>query len=300
MRRVIAAALFLDALVGDPARFHPVAGFGAVAAAAEERDWRDSRLAGALHASALVGAVVVAAALAERRLRRGRGAFAAVALWVTLGGQSLGDHACACRDAVAGGDIPRARELARGLVGRDVSVLDAAGLCRAAVESVAENTTDAVVAPLLWYCAAGTPGAVGYRAANTLDAMIGHRSARYERFGWFAARLDDALTFVPARFAATAAVVLASLAGRHKAALAALPAATAHPSPNAGLIEAAFAGALGVRLGGRTVYGRRVEDRPAFGPPRLPQPNDITRAVRLSRLVTLAVASFLSVFDCRR
>jgi adenosylcobinamide-phosphate synthase len=158
---------------------------------------------------------------------------------------------------------------------------------------VAENTADAVVGPLLWGALAGPAGVAAYRAANTLDAMVGHRSARHARFGWAAARLDDALTWPAARLAAGLAVVLAPAAGGDpgRAWRTLRRDGAAHPSPNAGRLEAAFAGALGVRLGGRNRYPWQVEDRPPLGDGPAPDPDAVARAVRLSRAVGLVAAA---------
>jgi len=160
------------------------------------------------------------------------------------------------------------------------------------VESVAENTCDAVVAPLLWGAVAGVGGLLGYRAVNTLDAMVGHHSMRYERFGWAAARLDDVANVVPARLTAVLAVALApAVGGSGRVALRTLRRdGGAHPSPNAGRCEAAFAGALGVSLGGTNVYQGRAERRGTLGAGPPPGPADLDRAIRLSRLITAAAA----------
>jgi len=192
-------------------------------------------------------------------------------------------------------DLERARRLAPTLVGRDPSELDATELCRAAVESVAENTADAVVGPLLWGALAGPAGVAAYRAVNTLDAMVGHKSPRYLRFGWAAARLDDLLTWPAARLGAALACLLAPAAGgeARRAWRTLRRDGAAHPSPNAGRMEAAFAGALGVRLGGRNRYGERVEERPALGDGPPPGPRDVDRAVRLSRLVGAAATALV-------
>jgi hypothetical protein len=131
-----------------------------------------------------------------------------------------------------------------------------------------------------------------YRAVNTLDAMVGHRNERYARFGWAAARLDDAANWLPARLAGL--LVAAVRPGQAREVLAAMVHPPAHPSPNAGVVEAAFAAALGLRLGGDTVYAGRVDPRPAFGSGRPPEPGDIDAAVRLSRDVTLALAALLA------
>jgi adenosylcobinamide-phosphate synthase len=190
------------------------------------------------------------------------------------------------------GDLAAARAALPALAGRDPSALDEAGLTRATVESVAENTSDAAVAPLFWGALAGLPGLLGYRAINTLDAMVGHRSPRYARFGWAAARTDDVANWLPARLTAALTVGCAPLAGGSASGALRIwrRDGAAHPSPNAGPCEAALAGALGLRLGGRNVYGSRVEDRPPLGDGRPPRPDDIARAVRLSTAVWATAA----------
>ena len=178
------------------------------------------------------------------------------------------------------------------LVGRDPTALDAAAIARAAVESVAENTTDAIVAPALWTAVAGPVGAFVYRAGDTLDSMVGYRDDRYDRFGLASARLDDALAWAPAR--ATALLVALARPGHARAVARAVRRdAPRHPSPNAGVSEAAFAAALGLQLGGANRYGEVVEHRPALGSGRAPGPQDITAAVDLSRDVTWLLAGLL-------
>jgi adenosylcobinamide-phosphate synthase len=268
----------LDRLVGDPARHHPVAGFGRLAAAVEQRTWADSRPPGVLHVALLAGgATALGRALPERTV------VVAACTWAVLGGRSLEREARAVHDLLAADDLPSARRRLTHLVGRDTSTLDAGEVARAVIESVAENTSDAVVAPLLWGAAAGPAGLLGYRAVNTLDAMVGHRSLRYARFGWAAARLDDVVNLVPARvtalLAATSAPGPALRAWRRDA--------PQHPSPNAGPVEAAFAGALGVRLGGANRYGDDVQDRGHLGDGRPPEVADVPRAVRLANRVDL-------------
>jgi adenosylcobinamide-phosphate synthase len=284
-----------DLLLADPRRGHPVAGFGTLAGALERRTWRDSRPAGAGYTLVLVGSATALGAVADRLTRRrplARTLVTAAATWSVLGGTSLGRAAAVMDRALHSGDLAGARAALPALAGRDPRALDEAELTRATVESVAENTADAAVAPLFWGAVAGVPGLLGYRAVNTLDAMVGHRSARYERFGWASARLDDVTNWLPARLTAALTVVCAPAAGGSAAG--ALRAwrrdGAAHPSPNAGRCEAALAGALGLRLGGRNVYGSRVEERPTLGDGRRPRPGDIRRAVRLSRTVWIAAA----------
>ncbi|MGH8910309.1 MAG: cobalamin biosynthesis protein [Egibacteraceae bacterium] len=281
-----------DRALGDPRRGHPVAGFGRVAGWLERVVWRDSRIAGAVYTGVLVGGPAAAAWALRRRLRpRGRAALLALVTWAALGSRSLGREAAGVARAVARGDLGEARRRLPALCGRDPSGLDASQLCRAAVESVAENTADAVVGPLLWGAVAGPAGVVAHRCANTLDAMVGHRSARYERFGWAAARLDDAANWLPARITALLAAACAPLVGGSaRAALRVLLRDGAnHPSPNAGRCEAAFAGALGVRLGGVNRYGTRVEVRGPLGEGPPPTPADVHRAIRLSVAVATAL-----------
>ncbi|WP_369200997.1 cobalamin biosynthesis protein [Streptomyces sp. PU-14G] len=249
--------------------------------------------------SAVAGRSAVAArdavarrnAAAERDAAgKGAAAVTAAATWAVLGGTSLTREARAVAAALEAGDLALARARLPALCGRDPQGLDAQGVARAVVESVAENTSDAVVGALVWGALAGVPGMLGFRAVNTLDAMVGHRSPRHRRFGWAAARLDDAAGWPGARLTA----VLAAVAGPDpRGAVRAWRAdAHRHPSPNAGPVEASFAGALGVRLGGTLSYGGRVEHRPVLGESgRQVRTADIERAVRLSRRVgVLALA----------
>ena len=303
---VTAAGLLLgyaaDAVLGDPRRGHPVAGFGTVAGALERRVWAPSRACGAAYAGLLVGGTVLLGVAAERGAGRpwARVLVVGAATWTVLGGRSLWREA----DAVAGhlerGDLAAARVQVTHLVGRDTTRLSADEVARACLESVAENTSDAVVAPLLWGAVLGAPGLLGYRAANTLDAMVGHRSERHERFGWAAARFDDLVNLAPARVGGLLAALAAPLVGGSpRAALAAVRRdAGQHPSPNAGVVESAFAGALGVRLGGVNVYGGHVEDRGTLGDGRPVEVADVARAVRLARatsLLSLGVAVGLAL-----
>ncbi|MEE1737464.1 cobalamin biosynthesis protein [Streptomyces sp. BE147] len=283
------AGLIADSLLGDPRRGHPVAGFGRAAAEAERLLWRDHRGWGALHTLVCAGGAAGAAALAARAVRDRPAmavALTAVTTWSVIGGTSLGREARAVAGALAAGDLDVARERLPHLCGRDPHSLDGQQIARAVVESVAENTSDAVVGALVWGALGGVPGLVGFRAVNTLDAMVGHKSPRYRRYGWASARLDDLAGGPGARLTAALAVVAG---GRPRAAVRAWRAdAGSHPSPNAGPVEAAFAGALGVRLGGTLAYAGRVEHRPVLNGAdgRAVESADIERAVRLSRRVS--------------
>ena len=302
----LALGFLADAAWGDPQHFHPVAGFGRLATAVEARSYADRRGAGIQHVGALVGGAYTAGVWFERAASRrwSLGILGtAAATWAVLGGRSLRREAIAIASLLAGGDLPVARLRIRTLVGRDTAALSPEEVARAAVESVAENTADAVVAPLFWGAVAGVPGLLCYRAINTLDAMIGHRSPRYLRFGWAAARLDDVANWLPARLTGLLTVAAAPLVAGppRKAWRAWRRDARQHPSPNAGVVEAAFAGALGVRLGGRNFYGGEVEDRGALGDGRPADMGDIGRAVKLSRLVSgAAVAVLIALALIRR
>jgi adenosylcobinamide-phosphate synthase len=240
--------------------------------------------------------VALSALLAELAARTGgrrrRALVLAVATWVALGGRSLTREALAIAELVDRGDLAAARRALPALAGRDTAALDGSEVCRAVVESVAENTSDAVVGALLWGALLGPAGVTAYRAVNTLDAMVGHRSERYAQFGWAAARLDDAMGWPAARAGAGLAVLCApAVGGSPQRAWAALRRdGAAHPSPNAGRMEAAFAGALDVRLGGRLAYAGQVEHRPVLGDGPSPDVRDVFRAARLSAVVGLAAA----------
>jgi adenosylcobinamide-phosphate synthase len=280
-------------MVGDPRRGHPVAGFGRLAQAAERLFYRDHKVSGAAYAVALSGIVVAAGVGVEKLVRRhplAQIVSTAVVTWTVLGGASLAEQGTAIGQELDSGDVAAAQRRLPNLCGRDPDLLDQAGLSRAAVESVAENTSDAVVGPLVWGAIAGVPGLLGYRAVNTLDAMIGYRNERYRRFGWAAARLDDLVNLVPSRLAAILTTLCAPVVGG--SAVGAWQTwrrdASAHPSPNAGQVEAAFAGALEIRLGGRIRYRHGAEDRPVLGGGRNPDAGHVTRAVELSRLVGAA------------
>ena len=288
----------LDRLLGDPRRGHPVAGFGRLVGRLERALYADARPRGVVFTAIAVGVPMVAGAMAARAVRAstpGTAVLTAAAAWVVLGGRSLARESAAVADRLDRDGLPAARSQVARLVGRDTDTLDASGVARAAVESVAENTSDAVVAPLLWGAVAGVPGLLGYRAVNTLDAMVGHRSTRYERFGWASARLDDVANWAPARVTALIAALAAPGFGESTLPTLRIIARDAgrHPSPNAGVVEAAFAGALAVRLGGRNSYRGVTSDRGTLGDGPAPVGADIGRANRLAAVVgavALAVA----------
>ena len=297
----LAAGVALDALFGDPRRGHPVAAFGRAATALEARDYADSRARGAAHTAACVLGVTLPALLMSRATHTRpwlAAATVAAAVWAVTGARSLRHEAERAAITLDRNDLSAAREVLPSLCGRDPAGLDAAGIARAVVESVAENTSDAVVAPLLWGAIAGLPGLLAYRAVNTLDAMVGHRSQRYLRFGWASARLDDVANWIPARVTAVLTAACAPLVtGAEPRSVLTIARRDGghHPSPNAGQGEAAFAGALGIRLGGTNVYAGVTEKRPDLGEGRTPEPGDIRRAIFLSRAVTIAATALAVV-----
>ena len=259
-----------DLAFGDPRRGHPVAGLGRAMAALERRLYADRRSAGVWQSASPWASTCRRRPPPTTCFVTGR--FCGPLSLPRRPGRCWAAGRCGPRPRPSTASCvvviwPAARVQITHLVGRDPSALDEAGIARACVESVAENTSDAVVGPLFWGAVAGLPGLVGYRTINTLDAMIGHRSPRYLRFGWAAARLDDVANLLPARLSAAVVLALAPLFGGSSAEAWRVVRRDArrHPSPNAGPVEAAFAGALGITLGGVNTYGDTVEDRGTLG-----------------------------------
>ena len=288
----VALGLFVDRLAGEPPdSVHPVARFGAAMDQLERRWWADRRDAGAGYAAFGVGGALIVGALAEGVL--GEAIALALSVSVSSAGRALTEAAEVVAENLRAGDFAGARRALPSLVGRDPSDLSESEIVRAVVESLAENLSDAIVATALWGLLAGAPGALGHRASNTLDAMVGHRSARHARFGWAAARLDDVLGWPSAR--ATALLVALAMPRRTGAIWRACRVdAVGHPSPNAGVAEAAFAAALDVRLGGTNRYGSREETRPLLGSGAAPSEPDIRRAIALVRRATLLLELLLA------
>ncbi len=304
----LALGVLADVALADPRRLHPVAGFGHAVSALERQLYADAVRPGAVHTAVAVGTPWLVGFAAERATAGrpwARTLVTAAATWVVLGGMSLareGVVMAGLLDGARTADDPDGEALAAArqrlthLCARDPSAMAGPGLARATVESLAENTSDAAVAPLLWGAVAGVPGLLAYRATNTLDAMVGYTSPRYLRFGRAGARLDDLVNLVPARVTALLMVASAPLVGGSaRAGWRVLRRDGArHPSPNAGRPEAAAAGVLGVELGGENVYAGRVEHRPRMGAGeggRAPGAEDVRRAVRLGRVVTAEAAA---------
>lgn len=298
---MLAAALILDALVGEPDALwrrvpHPVVAIGRLIDWLERQLNRgaDRRRRGVLAVVALA-AIVLPLPLLLVSLPFGWVA-SVLGAAILLAQRSLADHV----DAVAVAldrSLDDGREAVSRIVGRDPQSLDRAGVARAAIESAAENFSDGVVAPAFWFAIAGLPGIVLYKAVNTADSMIGHRSERYAEFGWAAARLDDVLNWIPARLSGA----LLCLAGLDARAIRVMVRdARLHRSPNAGWPEAATAAVLGVALAGPRVYGGIVTDDPYVNPEgeRRPGPEQIRQAVALvwrawGVLLALAVVAVL-------
>jgi adenosylcobinamide-phosphate synthase len=274
---VVVAALALDALIGDPdwvwRRFpHPVVLLGELVNLLDRGLNRESwpaeqrKIAGIAAILALVAAAAIVGLLLELVLRGvpGGNLLRALIASILIAQRSLYQHVDQVRSAFAEGGLLAAREAVSMVVGRDPERLDQAGVCRAAIESCAENFSDGVVAPALWLALLGLPGLIAYKAINTADSMIGHRSERYEAFGWAAARLDDLVNFVPARLAGLLLAIVAPVAGGLIAAalLAMRRDAPSHRSPNAGWPESATAGALGLALAGPRHYAEGIVDDP--------------------------------------
>lgn len=295
----VAAALLADALLGEPPeRAHPVVLMGWVICAFERgtlafKNVRIRKLAGLFLAATLpalcFALTCLVLSLAPSRLRR---SLEILLLSTTLSMRGLARAALAVEREVEGGDLVAARARAGELVGRDTEELSPSELSRAAVESVAENASDGVVAPMLYGLIWGAPGALAYKAVNTLDSMIGHPHPPYEDFGWASARLDDLANLLPARLTALSAAAAAGPGCRIAALLAAYRYGPLTRSPNAGWAEAAFAGALGLRLGGANFYGGMLRPGPVLGDGRSPEAVDVRRAVWLMRRACLLLAGF--------
>lgn len=296
----------IDLLAGEPPEvWHPVCWMGKVVDLADwampgrERSGRKQRVAGAVAATTLPFATYLGARQAIRILPRPFSGLAEVALMSTaLASHSLYERALRVEDGLFSG-IDEGRQQVAGMVGRDTDELDEAGVIRAAIESVAENANDGVMAPLFYGMIGGAPLALAYKMVNTMDSMIGYRDLKYLYFGWAAARLDDVAGFIPARLTALAVAAVSPVAGGDPAgAIAAWRRdGGLHESPNAGVCEAAFAGALGVRLGGGSYYNGTFADSPEIGAElEPPEREDISRAARLmyaSSALVLAAGIFI-------
>ncbi|WP_108502137.1 adenosylcobinamide-phosphate synthase CbiB [Paracoccus indicus] len=294
MASVALIALILDALIGWPAWLfrhigHPVTWLGRLIAALDRRmnrgGWR--RAKGGVAVVLVIAAAVIPAVILQAAL----GPWTAVLAWPLVAARSLDEHLRAVVRPLLARDIGGARQAVAMIVGRDVSTADEAAISRAALESLAENASDGVIAPLFWAAVAGLPGIAAYKAINTLDSMIGHRTPRHEAFGNVAARLDDAVNLIPARLTG----LLIAAAGWSRAAITcAWQDAPGHRSPNAGWPEGAMAGALGVRLSGPRTYGDRISPEPWLNAPAPdPTAQDLRAGITLYRRAVAICAALL-------
>ncbi len=307
---LLLAAIAIDAMFGDmPAIYaripHPIVLAGRAITFFDRKLNRPSRSEPSRRERGIVTVIVLVAAAAAVGyaldwLCRGSlvgAAVEALAIGILLAGRSLYEHVAAVTGALESGGLPAGRDAVRHIVGRDPASLDAHGVARAAIESLAENFSDGVVAPVFWYLLLGLPGLFAYKMANTLDSMIGHQTLHYRAFGWAAARFDDLLNLVPARLSGlllVAASVFTGEAAAGRAFRAMLRDAKKHHSPNAGWPEAAMAGALGLALAGPRRYAEgRVDDPWIGGGTARARPADIARALRLYALGCLLLAGLI-------
>ena len=305
----MAVAMAVDALSGWPswlfARIgHPVTWLGRLITTVDIAWNRPSDPPAFRRAAGVAGALVVIAVSAalgwvlQSVLALGWIQFVLVGIlaWPLVALRSLDDHVAAVASPLQAGDIAGAREAVSRIVGRDPATLDEAGIARAAIESLAENASDGIVAPVFWGALFGLPGIFGYKAINTLDSMIGHRSERHEAFGWAAARIDDVANFIPARLTGFLFVLLAP---RRAEALSCMTRdARRHRSPNAGWPEAAMAGALGVRLSGPRIYHGSITNEPWLNEgARDPLAADITQGLTVYRRAMLLLAGLLAILS---
>ena len=280
-------AVLLDWRLGEPRRWHPLVGFGALAQRVEALSYGPPELSAEARRARGVSAVllllvpfIVAAWLLAAIPLLGL-AVALGLLYLAIGARSLAEHAEAVAAALNAGNLPLARDKVAMIVSRDTADLDEEGISRATVESVLENGCDAIFGALFWFTLAGAPGVVGYRLANTLDALWGYHTPRYQHFGWAAARFDDLLNWLPARLTALSYIAVGTQPARGWRCW--QDQAPGWKSPNAGPVMAAGAGALGLALGGPARYHGDWQARPPLGEGLAPRAEDIGRAIQLVR-----------------
>jgi len=298
MAALLVAGVLIDILLGEARRWHPLVGFGNVAGIIE-RHLNKGKLRFLRGALAWIIAVIPLTVAAVWLCGLAGWALHVAMLYFALGLRSLRDHNIPIAQALYNGQLATARTLTARIVSRDTANAGGDDLAKASAESLLENGNDAVFGTLFWFVVAGGPGALLFRLANTLDAMWGYRSTRFLDFGCVAARIDDALNYIPARLTALSYVLLAD--DRAVAWRCWRVQAPRWPSPNAGPVMASGAGALGLALGGSAVYDGVAEQRPALGEGRKPQARDIQRAWKLveaTTLLWLAVACTAAASVC--
>ena len=275
----IQIAYLIDQIVPEPKKYHPVSLYGKFSTHLEELFYSDSKISGGLFALANIELVVLLALL----LKKYRIVNLVAVTAISLSGKMLEDEALEIYRSLKEGSIDRAKEKLPSLVGRDVDSLDEGGIVRATVESIAENTVDAVASTLILGSVFGVFGVLLHRVFNTLDAMVGKKNSRYLNFGTACARIDDLLNYAPARIGSV--IVLGFSKSLVKNLKLARYQALLHPSPNAGIIEASFALTLNIELGGELSYQNISEVRPIMGTGVEVQADDILRAINLKRKV---------------
>jgi adenosylcobinamide-phosphate synthase len=290
---LVPLALLLDRFLGEPSRFHPLVGFGTMA------NWIESRLNHAVDDKVLFRRGVVAWIIVVMPIawivyvidHQIEGVWmGALCGWLAIGWHSLVDHGRAVAQALANNELDNARLRTAYLVSRDTTELDGSALSRATIESLLENGSDAIIAPLFWLMMLGAPGVVMYRLSNTLDAMWGYRNERFEYFGKFTALVDDVLNYIPARMTA----FLYMFSGNSQQAWRAwVTQGSRWYSPNAGVVMASGAGALTLKLGGNAVYFGIEKQRPVLGGENRPEPGDIYRALRLINRSVYGLTGFI-------
>lgn len=306
------AAFALDLLLGDPKQWpHPVRWMGTAATVLEtlsRRHFRNLKVAGVVTVATLAtgtyALIATALGIADGFHPALHWCLETVLIYTTLSMRGLYDESRPVRVHLKDSNLRAARESLSWIVGRDTARLDEKEIIRATVETVAENTVDGVIAPLFYACIGGAPLALAYKCINTLDSMFGYRNEKYREFGWASARLDDAANWIPARIGGLLLVLAAWATGQSAggAWITMRQDGQNHLSPNAGIPEAAAAGALGVRLGGGQFYQEVWIEKPALGQAnRELEPEDILRAHRLlfaaSGLALIAFVCVLVIWD---
>lgn len=302
-------ALIIDAGLGWPDAFfvrmgHPVTWIGALISTLDKALNREGatdmvrRSAGVVVAAFVIALTTATTWLVSLCLPSGWGGVlvGGILAWPLIAARSMHDHVVAVAGPLATGDIDKARQAVAMIVGRDPSLLDMAGISRAAMESLAENTSDGIVAPVFWGVLFGLPGIAAFKAINTLDSMIGHRTPRHNAFGWAAARIDDVANLVPARLTG---LLFAAVSAQPRVAFnTMMKYARHHRSPNAGWPESSMAGALGVRLSGPRIYAGRLSEEPwVNGTAPDPGPDDLKRALALYRRAMLVLGAVLALIS---
>ncbi len=293
-------AFVIDLAIGDPRRMpHPVRAMGRVIEWAESplRMLPSERLAGIVLTTLVVSATYISTSwVLSMSLHQGLTLYfiiATITLYFTISVKSLADEAGSVVSALDSGDIAGARQRLSRIVGRDTENLDEPQIIRACVETVAEGTVDGIISPIFYASLCGPAAAMAYKAVNTLDSMVGYRNERYMRFGWASARLDDLANYIPARISFRLIAISSYICGKpvRECIHVATRDGHRHPSINSGIPEAAFAGALGVQLGGPSTYGGILSDKPLIGDPKEPLTIE-----RIEEAVNIAyVTSFLAL-----